>query len=131
MSELVKPMPCRGCAGKGYTVIEGNLAYHSHCGGTGLVEGDPATLKAAKATIIARAALIEALQNLAEKVNQASLSAPAIDGLNILRINEPERYANAIISIRRGHSRVVAALAEYYEKNRPDKPEPGQQELDI
>lgn len=108
-NELIAPRKCRRCSGTGF--VGGPVAYAGiagtcfSCAGAGQVEGDKATLAAAKAYVEARRAL-----------GQAALDAghAAHSGLSLLEANAPERLAKAVAAFAAGDVRVVPALAAYF-----------------
>jgi hypothetical protein len=101
---LVKPGRCRRCKGKGDGTWRPQGGFCYGCGGTGLVETDPATIAAAKARQEAASALASAA---------SGHSVWASMGLTNLACAEPERYDRAIESFAAGRTDVLDALAAY------------------
>lgn len=109
--KFVKPITCRRCAGKGYVsarvVYAGAPGGCYSCAGWGEVEGDKATLKAAREAREAQAAFRGAVMNY---------SIEALYGLNMLENNEPERAAKALASWQAGHPGLMPALLAHYKE---------------
>lgn len=114
MAALVKPKTCSRCKGTG---LVSNLVRRGHlgvpglcfkCNGDGVVEGDRATLAAAKAADAAWHA------RWAVVVAWFATQPQAVrDGYNVLEVLEFERTEAAQASIAAGHPGVAAALADY------------------
>lgn len=126
---FVKAVTCPRCKGTGY--VSSNVSYAGapgtcfRCGGLGEIEGDRATVRAAKAAHEARC---EAGRRLyrddlghgvltgapAAEVRDARIFREAVCfGFNTLEANEPERLAKAVESVLAGHPGVYVALAQY------------------
>lgn len=89
------------------------------CLGTGVIEGDKATLARAKAVRAEHERVYRALGDLARADRKVTyLINMASDGLWLLQAMEPERAAKAIASIEAGQPGVVRAPADYYKANR-------------
>lgn len=122
MTELVKPATCRKCGGSGiYHYVSGALGDCSRCSGTGQVESDKATIAAQKAQDAENIRVGGLILGLARSDHKVTyMSHMALDGMDFLRIREPERYAKAVASVERRHPGVVKALAEYYTEHREE-----------
>lgn len=107
---LVKPIKCTRCNGTGMVggpvVVAGIPGACFKCQGDGKVEGDKATIAAAKAYVADRTAL-----------GRAAFAAchAAHSGLGLLERNEPERCRKAVASFAAGDPRVIPALMAYFE----------------
>lgn len=122
MEPLVRPVTCRGCAGKGFIILaSGSIGHHFICDGTGQVESDRKTIAAHKAKVAHRARIISALQDLGNAHKKGFRISHAIDGFDMLGRREPERAVKAEASILRGHSEVFLALADYYVAHREEE----------
>lgn len=110
MTTFVKPRKCTRCDGTGTVggpvVVAGIPGACFRCQGEGQVEGDKATVEAAKAYADSRTAL-----------GKAAFAAghAAHSGLSILERDEPERCRKAVASFAAGDPRVIPALVTYFE----------------
>ncbi len=84
------------------------------CDGSGEVEGDAATLAAAKAERERQQAITGSVATWTERNRRGGLYSPAYRGLMALGALEPEREAKARAAIHRGDPRVDAALEAYW-----------------
>lgn len=120
---LVKPVTCKRCGGSGNLKCRrehlGVPGTCFKCDGAGVVEGDAATLRAAReareAAHKAWEATPEGRRSLARNAAQKH-SYEAWRGLVLLEgeLSGPARFERAVQSILTGHPRVMAALeAEY------------------
>lgn len=109
MSNLVAPKTCRRCQGTGFV---GGPVVHAGapggcftCDGLGQVEGDKATIAAAKAYVEARRTL-----------GAAAFAAghAAHSGLSLLEVDAPDRLRKAVASFAAGDARVLPALEAYF-----------------
>jgi hypothetical protein len=125
MTNLVKPIKCRRCQGEGARDWRPNFGQCFRCGGAGVVEGDKATLAAAKAF---RADLETAHRLIGDEVNRRKVAGKAaglgffayFEAANRVRLgfiqletDDPERFRKAVASVVAGHPRVFDALADY------------------
>lgn len=105
---MISPKTCRRCSGKGYVsarvVHAGTPGGCFSCNGEGVVEGDKATLAAAKVRSEGRRALGRAAFDH---------SHAAHSGLSALEVREPARLDKAIASFLAGDARVLPALEAY------------------
>lgn len=103
-ASLIQPTTCRRCRSKGFGNWgpKGGQCYS--CDGTGQVEGDKATLDAAKARNAAMAALTTAA---------FAHGFWAQTGLARLQALAPERFEKALASHQAGRGDVLDALAAY------------------
>jgi hypothetical protein len=126
---LVKPTTCRRCSGTGY--VNSHVHYAGvpgtcfTCAGAGQVEGDRATIAAAKAAAETRAAASRILHTgdvgsgdlsaatATERLAAREYRAAVVWGWNMLEVHEPARHAKAAASILAGRTDVYAALAAY------------------
>lgn len=105
---FTKAVTCKRCSGTGMVggpvVLAGIPGACFKCQGIGQVEGDRATLAAAKQYVADRTAL-----------GRAALTAghAAHTGLGLLERNEPERCRKAVASFIAGDPRVIPALEAY------------------
>lgn len=115
-TRLVKPVPCRRCSGNG--LIEGyshvRLGECFLCRGYGEVEGDPATLAAAKARAAAVQGIITlVIDALVEAGMPRHNAMMASYGLDHLATHSPERYEAALVSYQQGRPGLVRAVVAY------------------
>jgi len=111
---LVKPKTCRRCKGEGIGGWRVQFGICFACEGTGKVEGDPATLAAAKAARELAQAVAVSVAAWTDRNRRGGLTSPAVQGLYALDALEPERAAKARLSIHAGHPGVDAALEAYW-----------------
>lgn len=115
---LVKPVTCSRCKGEGLVtsrvVFAGAPGGCYRCAGAGVVEGDRATLAAAKArneaVINMSRTTLEALEAAGVKRHQA---LNVVYGIDHLATNAPDRYERALASFQAGHPGLVRALWAY------------------
>ncbi len=110
-ARFVSPKVCSRCKGTGF--VGGPVVYAGvpgtcfKCGGEGRVEGDKATIAAAKAWVAARTTLGRAAR---------THSFEAHTGLSILEVREPARLVKAVDSFAAGDAQVLPALVAYFQE---------------
>lgn len=124
MNHLVKPITCSRCKGKGYVASNVQHGMCFKCLGWGKVEGDKATIAAAKkftADRIAAYGILAAIpvvgENATERLASMEYNGLVTYGYGLLEEKEPERFRKAVASVLAGHPGVVAALHAYAKEN--------------
>lgn len=115
---FVKPVTCRRCSGTGEVasrvVHAGVPGTCFTCTGFGMVEGDPATKRAAKARKAAQQAIITTAIAEAVRRGLPHHTATALSyGIDHLHTHHPERYEKALDSHLSGHPGLFKALVVY------------------
>ena len=102
---LVKPIKCRRCKGTGeFGPSYVDFGICKRCSGSGVEEGDKATLQAAKK-------FVEDYRAAYQLVQVASWDA--LMGFRKLEVDDPARFRKALASVLAGHPKVMEALAAY------------------
>lgn len=130
---LVKPITCPRCKGTG--LVSSRVVYGGapggcyKCAGHGVVEGDKATIAAAKARSERRIAAANILRNAdlatfgpvetaTQRLAAREYQGTVVYGFDTLETREPERFVKAVEAVLAGHPQVIACLHAYGTENR-------------